>query len=695
LPRLRRSGHGISEAPDGAQHASRDLTPVPIHRVSQVLTRRGPIGPRFGIAFGPWPGRMVRGLGLGGVVCGTVALAAIAVAPGSARAADLPSELTTVAQVKFEGRHSVREKELRAAIKTRTSSRLLFRERPLLRIDFLRADTMAIENVYHQHGYLDARATYKVNPAKESGRVIVTFVIEEGRRSRISRVDLEGVTVMPADPIRRKLFARPGKPFNPYFLPADTLKIAEAYRDRGYFPLIVPSSQRESTGVAVRYSVTEGARFHFGEVRITNMDQLSVSEHFVRRELLIRPGSVYRSTRVQESVERLYETGVFSQVQLSPLIDSTATTVEFDLALRQRKPRWIDAGIGSGTSERLLTTAEWGHRNLLRRGMQGELEGRLALDDQARFLLSRIEASLLEPWLFASRTRGKLTIYHETRHERDQFRLTAHEAEGVSFQLQRRLGRYARLSLLQDNTFAREEIVRDTAVIESPRTRYTTHRLQLSADRDTRDYPIQVTRGSYQTVSSEIAGGPLQGTSSFTKHQFSSSWYTPLSPTLQIATRLRGGLITPYGNVVQFSQEMGIDPEVARVPSLDRFEIGGVNSVRGYAEGELPANGFGGLVLMQANVELRAQLYGPFGVEVFIDGGNVWARRDRVKHGRFAPEVSSRRMTPDDVRWVLGFGPRLQLPFGPLRLDYTWWARPDENGKRQRGIYQFAIGSSF
>ena len=684
MPPRRRSGHGIAEAPDGAHDVSR--LPVSRHRASLVLTRRGPIGPRFGV--------------LPGVLMAVMIGVAVCAMP--VRAADLPTELTTVAEVRFEGRHSVKQKELRAALKTRTSARLLFRDRPLLRLDFLRADTAAIENVYHQHGYLDARATYRLDPAKDPAQVIVIFAIEEGRRTKIGRVDLLGVTAMPRDPLRRKLFARPGKPFNPYFLPADTLKIAEAYRDRGYFPLIVASTQRDSASIGVRYAVTEGARFQYGEVRISNLDQLSVSERFVRRELLLRPGAVYRSTRVQESVERLYETGVFSQVQLSSLIDSAATRVEFDLTLRERKPRWIDAGIGSGTSERLLATGEWGHRNLLRRGMQGKLAGRLALDGQARFLLSRIEASLLEPWMFATRTRGLLTVYHETRHERDPEELIEHEAEGVSFQVQRRLGRYARLSLTQDNTFAREQqTFLNAALTDSQRMvrnqnitpRFTTHRLQISVDRDTRDFPIQVSRGSYQTISSEVAGGPLRGTSSFTKHEFSSSWYTAITPVLLIATRLRGGLITPFGNLVQFSQTPTVDPEVARVPLLDRFKIGGVNSLRGYNENELPT--YGGLVMMQGNLELRAQLYGPFGVEAFVDAGNVWARRDGVRRGRFSPEISGRFMTPDDVRWVFGFGPRLQLPFGPLRLDYTWWARPDETGKRQRGIYQFAIGSSF
>jgi outer membrane protein assembly factor BamA len=94
-------------------------------------------------------------------------------------------------------------------------------------------------------------------------------------------------------------------------------------------------------------------------------------------------------------------------------------------------------------------------------------------------------------------------------------------------------------------------------------------------------------------------------------------------------------------------------------------------------------------------VELRIDVWGPLGIEIYADAGNVWDNPSQVGLGSFSPAFSSDPMTPYDVRWVYGFGPRFQLPFGPLRMDFTWWARPDDTGKRQRGTFQFAIGPSF
>ena len=48
-----------------------------------------------------------------------------------------------------------------------------------------------------------------------------------------------------------------------------------------------------------------------------------------------------------------------------------------------------------------------------------------------------------------------------------------------------------------------------------------------------------------------------------------------------------------------------------------------------------------------------------------------------------------------DVRYVFGFGPRLELPVGPLRLDFTWSLRPSEDGPALVAKPQFAIGPSF
>ena len=124
----------------------------------------------------------------------------------------------------------------------------------------------------------------------------------------------------------------------------------------------------DSLRVWVRYEIEEGSQYRIGEINIHTSDfPVRVDSTLIRRELLLRPGEIYRRTFMVRTWERLYDTGLFSQVQITPLVNSDSARIGFDIALRERRPRWLDAGIGSGTAERYRGTVEWGHRNLMGR----------------------------------------------------------------------------------------------------------------------------------------------------------------------------------------------------------------------------------------------------------------------------------------------------------------------------------------
>src|SRR5262245_53400831 len=304
----------------------------------------------------------------------------------------LPGELRVVTEVRLQGLHHVKAKEVRAVLKTRLPSRWPWAVKPALRVDFLRADTLAVESVCRRHGFLDARAHARVTQGRSPREAIVTFEVEEGKASRIGSVTFTGVASYPADQLRKRLLARPGRAYNPAFLIADTTRISRAYQDRGYIPHVTASMTRDGLHAYVRYDVIEGPLYAFGQVDVIPPEKAHVNERLIRRELLIKPGEVYRYPRIERSIERLYETGLFSQVQMTAFVDSTQKSVDVDLRVRERKPRWVDAGIGSGTAERFRSTVEWGHRNVAGSGLQGGLNTVLAFDGTGKFLLSRSEA---------------------------------------------------------------------------------------------------------------------------------------------------------------------------------------------------------------------------------------------------------------------------------------------------------------
>ncbi len=618
----------------------------------------------------------------------------------------IANELQTIERVEFHGTIDVPRKELQSAIKTHSPPIWPWRHASLLRLDFVRADTSALESVFHQHGFLDAAVHARIRPGRHHNAVIVSFLVDQGPRCRIQRVDLLGVRSVPMNRLRRKLYAHAGKPFNPLYLYADTTRIAQEYRERGFLPVVIASYGRRSTAIDVRYEVEEGRVYHFGQVNLSSPGELHVRPRLVLREVTFRNGELYKESKVRETVQDIYATGMFSQVQMTPLPDSSNGQVEFDLRVRERRPRWIDAGVGSGTTERFQFSGDWGHHNIDGRGLQAVFSPRLSFDGQARFLLAHADVSLFDPWLLRSRRRAQATVYVEKRDDRtDPSRLLKQNALGVTFQIRREYGSIGRLTVTQDNVYIRERADFFTTVsqatLDSLPPRYSTHRLQLALERDTRDDPINPFQGIDATFSGDIAGGPLSGSSSFTRVVGAGTAYRAVRKTSVVAVHARAGVMEPFGRVHIF--EPLIDTRVARVPYEERFRLGGTNTLRGYSEGTLP--GSGGLALVQLNLELRVPLIGPFGAELFTDVGNVWARPTYVHLSDFAPRVSNRPYGPNDVRYVAGAGLRLNLPFGPLRLDVSWVGRPDPPQPNQpnptqelrdrRPKYQFAIGPAF
>ena len=634
-------------------------------------------------------------------------LAALTWAASASAQEELLQELKRISAVRLEGRHRLSQTTLRRVMKTRGPSMWPWRETPLLRFDYLRADTLALAQLYRRYGFLDARIDYQVTPGRKTDEVAVTFRIHEGGRSRIRAVHLPGAVAITPRDLARRLWARRGRNFDVAYLQLDTLRIANLYQEKGYFPTVAASYVRDpvdSLRIDVTYEIREGDRFRFGTVSVRGQER--VKERLVTRELVLPSGNFYQHSRVVRSQERLYETGLFSQVQIEPRPDSTRAVMDFDVRVRERRPRWIDAGVGSGTEERFRLTGEWGHRNVWGQGLQGVVSSRLSLYGDAKFQRWHSEASLLEPWFLRSRTRGQVTPYYERYDDRAQPNWVTHqEFRGVNFQLRRELNRFTRVSLTQENLFAHQDFDTLRAATPLPDStldslrqatvrNYTTHRLVLGFERDRRDSPFSPTRGSAIVTSAEIAGGPFKGTSSFRKGQVASSWYTPFSNGWVLATHAFAGIIDPYGPRPTFSPGGEADEEVGRVPLEDRFRIGGVNSIRGHGENSIPGGGTGGLAVLQGNVEVRIPtpvripLLGPLGFEAFVDAGNVWARPEYIRLQHFGQTDDS---DPNSVRFVAGMGPRVDLPVGPLRVDVSWRWRPTAWHPK----VQFAIGPSF
>ena len=111
--------------------------------------------------------------------------------------------------------------------------------------------------------------------------------------------------------------------------------------------------------------------------------------------------------------------------------------------------------------------------------------------------------------------------------------------------------------------------------------------------RDSRDVLFNTNKGSLNSASVEYAGGPLGGTSQFTRYLAGSGWYFPFSGGPLFLSTARPGIIVENG----------------KVPDYEKFYLGGINSIRGFKYNTIgvldPATGQveGGDKMVQFNLE--------------------------------------------------------------------------------------------
>jgi translocation and assembly module TamA len=120
----------------------------------------------------------------------------------------------------------------------------------------------------------------------------------------------------------------------------------------------------------------------------------------------------------------------------------------------------------------------------------------------------------------------------------------------------------------------------------------------------------------------------------------------------------------------------------ANVPAAERFYAGGGGSVRGYGYQSVgpryeDGDPQGGLSLVEASVELRQRVFGPFSGVAFVDAGSV-----------------GQAVNPNfGLSYAAGLGIRYDLNFAPIRVDVAFpLDRPEGDSVFQ--VY-VSIGQSF
>lgn len=564
-------------------------------------------------------------------------------------------------------------------------------------------------NAIYATGYF---ANVKVTPEDTPLGVRVAFAVQPNPIFQKLTIETVPATdkknILPPEVIQETFGQQYGKILNLRELQEGIKKISQWYTDKGFDLAQIVGAPKISGDGTVTLVIAEGVvekiqvRFFSGEDEPV---QGRTRDFIVTREMQLKPGDVFNRFISQLDLQRIYSLGLFEDVRLSftPGADPEEVIVNVDVV--EGNTGSISAGGGFSSAAGLFATISYQQQNL--GGNNQKVAGQFQVGE--RELL--FDLSFTDPWIAGDpfRTSYTANIF------RSRSISLVYDGNDTSIQTA------AGITLTPDGytTFpgSSPRVVRTGAGISFSRpiaesvfsradwvlslgTTYQSVRIENSdgdlrpisaalvnqfgqfwpsqqlaynqggvddfltvnfiASQDFRNNPLRPTSGHVLRLGVEQSL-PLTGIN-FNRLRGSYSYYIPvnwidLSSFLSIFG-VEEDKDKPKPQAIAFNIQAGT--VMGNLPPYEAFVLGGSNSVRGYAEGEVG----NGRSFVQATAEYRFPIISEVGVALFFDYGSVLG-----SDGAVIGVPSLVRGLPG---WGYGYGigVRVQSPVGAIRVDY-------------------------
>jgi outer membrane protein insertion porin family len=579
-----------------------------------------------------------------------------------------------VSRIHFEGNAHFSEKVLRKQMKTRGKTPISFLDKSG-RLDEvqLQQDLDKIREFYQDHGYIDVELKDVRRGRTEKGPMILTIVIAEGPQYHVRKLTVTGYQNTTEQKIRALLKMKEGSVYSPKQLRDDAKAVADAYGSGGYVDLVV---QPEGTPagpalIDVHYNIEEGTRSFVNRINIEGNTR--TKDKVIRREVLVAPGDVFNTVRVDITKKRLENLGYFAKVETYPEDTDIPGRKDLTILVQEKRTGSLSFGGGYSTVDALVGFAELTQGNFDLFNWPSFTGGgqkfRLRIQygtERKDFILSVTEPYFLDRRLSLN---GQ-AFYTEANYlsaEYDQ------RNYGFAFELRKPLNTYTYATLgyqLQDIDIFNVAASASEFIL-SQKGSFTESKIYTSIVFDSRDNPLLSRRGERVTLSPYIAGGFLGGNTQIYGWDLEGSQYFHLPWDTILLINGEVATVSQWGN--------GSD-----VPIFERLYLGGSNNLRGFPFREVgpqDENGepLGGKSMARATIEWTFPIIEKARGAIFYDTGFVNSSEWSFGFNHIASDI--------------GVGLRLDLPIGPLRLDYGYPLQRD--GYHGGGHFNFNVGYQF
>jgi outer membrane protein insertion porin family len=559
----------------------------------------------------------------------------------------LEGEKVSISHIDFIGNGALESDELRDIMETSEKGWVKGGE---LKPKVFEEDLEKIKRKYAEIGYIEAQVKLYKKIAVDDGKHIDLFIkINEGKRFYVGDITWSGNDIIPDSEIQRCILLKHGEPFSIGKVEEMQMMINSLYWERGYiWSRIIPNQSLDGRNISLELHIEKNEQGRINEIKISG--NTKTFENVIRRELDIYPGDMFVLKDVRRSVREIFQSGFFKEPPgLEPKKINDKGDINLLLSVEEKQTGNFKLGFGFSQLNRLSGFIGLSENNLFGRGKN------VSVDWEFGRYRKNLNIQYSEPHLFNSETAFSISVFNWVQ-DRIQQQYYTDRRKGFSFQFGHPMPvmdytriflgyRFEMVELSNFDVSYNGTLIND---IEWPMNKSTA---TLSLVRNSTDSPFHPTMGSISKLSTELAGGPLQGNVKFIRYTAGMSWFRTLFWKFTFHLDFDAGLIDSYGGSV--------------VEDFEKFRLGGnrTYALRGYDYYRVVPKGndpyVGGRFMLKYTQEIvfpfSRQIYGL----VFFDSGNTWN--------------SFMEANPFKLRRGLGVGVRVEIPgMGNLGLDYGY-----------------------
>lgn len=542
-------------------------------------------------------------------------------------------------------------------------------------------DLQKIVKHYRNFGYLRAQVTdvkYRTstNPTGRQ-RVYMDVSIYEGPRYRVRRVNFGKLSVYTPKELERGLSMFDGDIYSLRKVSDDVEMIRNYYGAKGYADADVRPDITEvgvddkgNRLIDIRYDVSEGNRYLVGRINVRG--NTKTKQHVILRELPLKPGQNLNSVDLETARKRLQNLNYFDTVDVSQGMSSTAGYRDVNINVTEKMTGNLTFGVAFSTVENVYLYTTVTQSNFDIRGLfGGSFVGggqRLTLSGKLGTEYQNASVFLLEPW-FLDR---KLALSNEAFYTRSTYMSDYYQQTNFGWEISLRKAVSDLASVKFNYRLEQFEIEPEgyaPIFFRDAAGDYTRSHFRVSYEYDSRDASITPRSGGHVEGFAGYSG-PGSTVETYTVGLNGSYYYNAIWDTI---FSINFGLQTI--DTVDKNEE---------VPIFERCYLGGPSNLRGFRYRDVGIvneklagdETMGGNSSAFVQFEVTVPLVESMRFAMFVDAGFVHADSFDFKPNEWAANY--------------GIGLRINLPMGPLAVDYAIPFK-SENAVDDDGQFQFYV----